>query len=694
MRLRLLLLGSLLLTATGTVPVAENPRFITDEQGRALILHGINVSSSTKDDPLRMPWVEQADVTRLADDFGFNFARFLLQWDALEPAPGVYDEDYLDRVAQRMAWFAEAGIHVVLDMHQDVYGKFDSEGRGPIGYDGAPGWAFVADGGTFARDPGFWFLDYFDDAVMNAWDNFWDYDAHPELQDHYAAAWAHVAARFRDDPTVLGYDLMNEPWPGRDFYAKQAEFDAGKYRAFLERCIAAIRAVDADGWIFFEPRAAGPNAGQPSYIGVLDDPRAGEPRLAYFPHYYSLGPDTAGVYDPATDTSIEDWTASRKVEIDAQVAPMLIGEWGTGRNVVNWRIYLEEVARMADHATSGWAYWEYGLGGWGPVDAQRQETETAEVLVRAYPQRVAGTPRFIDFDPATRVLRLEFDEKAGVTGATELYVPAARHYPEGFELTTSDPQGTWSQSWDAEREVLSYVADPASEAHVVEIHPVPEADALAGALAACAALGVQAARRRRRRRIGVVAIGVALAASGCAMNGGGYDPRGGPRRPPVAEREPGYEDERGAQRDVDAAYDDGYSRGWGDREQGRTPDYERWVGEYDRGGESSFRTGYADGYQRRPHRYGEAGPDVTPVAPDWLVGEFTGFDEREDVEVVLQVRRDGGVRLVGGGRAQEGVYRNGRLELRKGVWRVQRTRGGIVIAPEWDQYGSVPLTRR
>jgi len=199
------------------------------------------------------------------------------------------------------------------------------------------------------------------------------------------------------------------------------------------------------------------------------------------------------------------------------------------------------------------------------------------------------------------------------------------------------------------------------------------------------------------RALGALAIAAALA-SGCVVNGGGgYDPLGGGTRrsPPVADDDydqGGYgEPDSG---EIDNAYDDGYSRGWGDREQGRAPDYERWVGEFDRGGESSFRTGYADGYQRRPHRYGEAGPDVTPVAPDWLIGEFAGYDEREDVEVLLQVRRDGGVRLVGGGRAQEGVYRNGRLELRKAVWRVERVRGGIVIAPEWDSSAGVRLTRR
>ena len=192
----------------------------------------------------------------------------------------------------------------------------------------------------------------------------------------------------------------------------------------------------------------------------------------------------------------------------------------------------------------------------------------------------------------------------------------------------------------------------------------------------------------------VPALAAAVLATGCAQGGrAGYDPPGEPaRRPPPSPVEDRAGDPHDS--DLDRAYDDGYSRGWGDREQGRSPEHDRWAADYGAADEPSFRTGYADGYQRRPHRYGAAAPDVTPVAPDWLVGEWSGYDEREDVEVVLQVRRDGGVTLVGGGRPQPGAWRNGRLELRQGVWRVERVRGAIVIAPEQDPGAAVRLMRR
>src|SRR5262245_62005190 len=118
---RLAVLASAVLLLACSEPAPR--RFITDAQGRALILHGANVSGSAKNDPARLPWVTQSDVERMARDFGFDFARYLIFWDAIEPQPGVIDQAYLDQVQQRLDWFAAAGIHVVLDMHQDVYAR-------------------------------------------------------------------------------------------------------------------------------------------------------------------------------------------------------------------------------------------------------------------------------------------------------------------------------------------------------------------------------------------------------------------------------------------------------------------------------------------------------------------------------------------------------------------------------------------
>ncbi|HAC80311.1 MAG TPA: endoglycoceramidase, partial [Deltaproteobacteria bacterium] len=52
-----------------------SPRYITDEQGRALILHGVNVSNEAKVDPLRLPAIDESDAERIAIRYGFNLVR-------------------------------------------------------------------------------------------------------------------------------------------------------------------------------------------------------------------------------------------------------------------------------------------------------------------------------------------------------------------------------------------------------------------------------------------------------------------------------------------------------------------------------------------------------------------------------------------------------------------------------------------
>ena len=71
-------------------------------------------------------------------------------------------------------------------------------------------------------------------------------------------------------------------------------------------------------------------------------------------------------------------------------------------------------------------------------------------------------------DRASRMLWLAFAE-AGVSAPTEIYVPARRFYPDGFDVWVSDPDGMWTQSWDAEREILSVTTAPSAQHHLVVV---------------------------------------------------------------------------------------------------------------------------------------------------------------------------------------------------------------------------------
>ncbi len=471
-------------SVTDPVVPSVHPAFVTDAQGRALILHGTNVSSSAKDDPGRMPWIDQPQAARLSKDWGFNGVRFLIFWDAVEPQPGQYDDDYLDRVAQRVDWLTSAGILVILDMHQDVYGKFSSTGKA-LGFDGAPAWAAQTDGLPH-RIITPWSLTYLQAGVRRAFDNFWDDEGpYSYLQEHYAAMWAHVVKRFKNHPGVLGYNIMNEPFAGTAaagnlggivFGDAEAslEFQRGRFWRFNDRMIKAIREVDPDGWIFFDPLAFPVNNGGPSELPPLNDPRSGEKRLVYFPHQYAALPEINNYFDPDDTPELDDWVEQRKRDLEIQATPMMIGEFGftstgNGRPLA----YMARLLDEFDALTSGWMHWSHDPGSWGIVDgADRHETAFANLLARPYPQRVAGFPVEYGYSAETRTLHLRYADRTAAGGPSELYLPR-RAYPNGWELQIDDTPGSWSTQWDAGREVLSVTVRKTGGVHELRVVPKP-----------------------------------------------------------------------------------------------------------------------------------------------------------------------------------------------------------------------------
>jgi hypothetical protein len=163
---------------------------------------------------------------------GINMLRLAINWAQLEPEPGRISEAYLDRIAQVVAWAKEQDVHTVIDMHQDNYGPWARANAtwgaqfSNANMDGAPRWATVANfsapvaGHRFPR----WERSLLADFVpvdwhdLAAFEAFWDNARVPEtgrgLQEHYIGALSAVASRFRDEPAVLGYEIMNEPNPG------------------------------------------------------------------------------------------------------------------------------------------------------------------------------------------------------------------------------------------------------------------------------------------------------------------------------------------------------------------------------------------------------------------------------------------------------------------------------------------------
>jgi len=188
-------------------PLGHEGRWITDDHGRVVLIHAVNMVYK------RPPYYPKAigfgkDDAQFLHRHGFNGVRLGVIYAGVEPKPGKYDNAYLDHIAATERTLDKNGVFSLLDFHQDLYNeKFQGEGW--------PDWAVQDDGLSNPRN-GFPTNYLTNPALNRAFDHFWANDlvGGVKLQDEYAAAWQHVARTFRGSNWVLGYDVMNEPWPG------------------------------------------------------------------------------------------------------------------------------------------------------------------------------------------------------------------------------------------------------------------------------------------------------------------------------------------------------------------------------------------------------------------------------------------------------------------------------------------------
>lgn len=393
-------------------------KWIKDSCGRVVILHSLNVSDANKRPDAKTGkffphWLTKKSFERIAA-FGFNSVRLLISWEALEPERGKYDAAYINEIKEKVKWAKDAGLVVIIDMHQDVYA------RCKFGGNGAPCWSVIDDGKPFKHTV--WYMDYVQPAVMRAFDNFWK-DTQ-EIQTHFTGAWVNVAKAFKDEDAVIGYDLLNEPFPG-SYYFKNDLFDELLFQPFYERLIGEIHKVDKNHICFIEPNAVRTNALAPKGF-----PSALEPfkfkNLAYAPHFY----------DPITTMNVrydKDKTRLQKAmkvlmaDAERLNLPVWMGEfslWGDYQ-LPGGAEFLDDQLNAFNDALAGWAFWDWNEGAWNfPFGTDEKWKWLRERLSFPYPSKIAGEPVKFAQDVKNGTMFLEYGKTAS-TCDTEIRFPSS-----------------------------------------------------------------------------------------------------------------------------------------------------------------------------------------------------------------------------------------------------------------------------
>ena len=308
--------------STASLPAAENGfahaqgKFIVAPNGEKLLLRGINLgnwlvpegymfhlekgpTSSREIAALfndligpaeaahfwiayRDAYIREADI-RFLQNAGFNSVRIPLHYQLVDTGEAF---PLLDRV---IGWCRQAHLWVILDMH-------------------------CAPGGQTGTN------------IDDSWGYPWLFESEEE-QQHTADTWRRIAQRYRDERTVLGYDLLNEPLP-----PAMAQYNP-RLEPLYKRITGAIREVDPHHAVIFG------GAQWDSNFQIFGPPF--DRNAIYTFHKY---------WTAATQDVIQPYLDFR----ERYQVPIWMGE--SGENQDSW---IAAFRALLENHEIGWTFWPY-----------------------------------------------------------------------------------------------------------------------------------------------------------------------------------------------------------------------------------------------------------------------------------------------------------------------------------------------
>ncbi len=240
----------------------------------------------------RDTYVTREDI-RFIKKSGFNSIRVPFNYRLFEPdaASAKLEGEGYRRLDDVVAWSRKEGLYVILDMH-------------------------AAPGGQTG------------DNIDDSWGYPFLFES-PESQDLTVNIWRKIAARYRNEPAVIGYDLLNEPIA---HYFDSANLNP-KLEPLYRKIVAGIREVDRNHLIFLG------GARWDTNFQVFGPPF--DSKLVYTFHKYWM---------EVNQGAIQEYLDFR----DKYTVPVWMGE--SGENTDEW---ISSFRTLLEHNKIGWCFWPY-----------------------------------------------------------------------------------------------------------------------------------------------------------------------------------------------------------------------------------------------------------------------------------------------------------------------------------------------
>ncbi len=253
-------------------------------------------------------WLQTSDLDNLKN-LGMNFVRVPILYLDLMDKWGNWKADPWSKLDWLVSECSSRGIYVLLDLH-----------------------------GTFGG--------------QNTFDNCGEANSDPQLwknalyQDRTVTLWQGIAAHFKGNPSVAGYDLLNEP----------ANVGKEQLNSFYNRLYQAIRAVDPDHIIFMEAAWDWNQLYAPSVYGWTN--------IVYEMHYYAMSGSQASDWNAQNNLINSALQGIREHQALWNV-PVFAGEFCVFGFDDLWEKFLSNFNAL----NVSWTNWTYKVtanyGNWG-----------------------------------------------------------------------------------------------------------------------------------------------------------------------------------------------------------------------------------------------------------------------------------------------------------------------------------------
>lgn len=243
----------------------------------------------------RTNYITKADIDFIAQQ-GANTIRLPFNYKLFT------DEDYMGQTGQKrpfiifdrvVEWCKANGLYLILDMHDCPGSQTGDNIDDGYGYP----WLFESE----------------------------------RSQQLFCSIWRQIARHYKNEPTILGYELMNEPIA---HYFENKDSLYTLLQPLYKRAVKAIRAVDPNHVILLG------GAHWNSFFYMFDD-WTFDNNIMYTCHRYG---------GPATKDAIQSYIDFR----DQTQLPMYMGEFG--HNTMEWQAQFVEVLKQNN---IGYTFWPY-----------------------------------------------------------------------------------------------------------------------------------------------------------------------------------------------------------------------------------------------------------------------------------------------------------------------------------------------